>query len=125
MLKPLLLLLLGYLAAFGPVACGWADLPAAIPFALMAAAVAWAWWIWGRRGGRGRAASASALTVLLGLHAYWYFGFSTYGEEGAGIPVPGDPAPEFQAVRVRDGASFHLSAQRGHEVVLVFFRGAW
>lgn len=124
MLKPLLLLLLGYATAFGPVVLGWADLPAAVPFALMAGAVAWGWWIWGAKGGRGRAAFASLLTVLVGLHVYWYFGFSAYAEP-KGVPEIGVRAPDVQAVRVRDGASFHLSAQRGHGTILVFFRGHW
>jgi hypothetical protein len=55
---------------------------------------------------------------------YWMLFFSAYGDEAAG-PRVGDRAPEISAVRVRDGARFDLAAERGHPVLLVFFRGKW
>jgi peroxiredoxin len=50
--------------------------------------------------------------------------FSTYGAP-AGVAPVGERAPAISALRVRDGATFELAAERGQTVLLVFFRGHW
>jgi peroxiredoxin len=40
-----------------------------------------------------------------------------------GLPA-GTPAPDF-TLPGTDGHSFHLAEQRGHWVVVIFFRGTW
>ena len=67
-------------------------------------------------------AGAQALAAL--GFAYWMVYFSAYGPPAGAAPI-GDRAPGISAVRVRDGATFELAAERGHPVLLVFFRGHW
>lgn len=121
---PLVAVLLGLVAAYGPVYAGLADLPSFVPFVLLAVGAAWAWVAWSEGGGRKRALLAAALTLPLLGHGYWFFVFSAY-EEAQGVPAWGTEAPPIAATRVRDGATFDLRAQRGQAAVLVFFRGAW
>jgi hypothetical protein len=123
-LGPVLLTLVGLAATFLPVLLGLADLPDAVPLALLAGAAGWAWFGWARRRGRGRCAGAVVQTLVLGVVVYWMFLFSAYAR-AEGIPNVGEPAPPIGAARVRDGAKFWLEQQRGSTVMLVFFRGAW
>ncbi|HEX5137526.1 MAG TPA: hypothetical protein VFY93_11170 [Planctomycetota bacterium] len=124
MLLPLLLTLLGALAAVMPAPLGFPDPPDFVPLGLLALGPLLGWLAWRKRTGRGRLALATTQTLLaLGL-AYWMLGFSAYGA-APGAPRPGDRAPLITATRVRDGARFELAAERGHPVLLVFFRGKW
>ena len=121
---PLVAVVLGLAAAYAPVFLGFGDLPAFVPFVLLAGAAVWAWILWSEGGGWKRAFLAVALTLPLIGHGYWFFVYSTYPEAKA-APTWGTPAPPTSANRVKDGASFDLRAQRGHAAVLVFFRGPW
>ena len=124
MLLPLVLTLLGVSSALLPAQLGFPDPPDLVPLGLLAAAASWGWLASRKRPGRRRALLASAQTlVALGM-AYWMLAFSAYGE-APGSPRPGDRAPGIAAVRVRDGARFELAAERGHPVLVVFFRGKW
>jgi cytochrome oxidase Cu insertion factor (SCO1/SenC/PrrC family) len=38
--------------------------------------------------------------------------------------TPGTPAPDF-TLQDQGGHPFHLAEQRGHSVVLIFYRGYW
>ena len=77
-----------------------------------------------RRKSVGRLAAAAIPFLLLGAVATWMFLLSSYEAPGA-APDVGEPAPDVAATRVRDGARFELRAERGHDVLLVFFRGPW
>ena len=110
MLGPLLLAFAGLLAAFLPVGLGLPDLPEAVPLLLLAAAGVWGAAAWRRRKSVGRLAAAAIP--------------SSSGAPGS-APDVGEPAPDVAAARVRDGARFELRAERGHDVLLVFFRGPW
>ena len=124
MLLPLVLTLLGVSAALLPAQLGFPDPPDFVPLGLVAAAAAWGWLAPRKPRGRRRTALPVAQTlVALGM-AYWMLVFSAYGE-APGSPRPGDRAPAVAAVRVRDGARFELAAERGHPMLLVFFRGRW
>ena len=124
MLGPLLLAFAGLLAAFLPVGLGLPDLPEAVPLLLLAAAGVWGAAAWRRRKSVGRLAAAAIPFLLLGAVATWMFLLSSYEAPGA-APDVGEPAPDVAATRVRDGARFELRAERGHDVLLVFFRGPW
>ena len=124
MLWPIVLTLVGLLAAFLPVSLGLSDLPDVIPLAVMGAGLVWGWIKWRQKKGKLRFFYASLQTVLGGLLVFFLFVATAYAPANA-VPAVGAPAPEISAVRVRDGASFHLAAQRGNGVVLVFFRGSW
>jgi hypothetical protein len=121
---PLVTAVLGLGAAYAPVFLGLGDLPAFVPFVLLAGAAAGAWVLWSEGGGGKRALVAAALTLPLLGHGYWFFVYSTY-PEARGVPAWGAVAPPIAATRVKDGATFDLRAQRGQSAVLVFFRGAW
>jgi len=123
-LLPLLLTMLGALAAVLPAPLGLPDPPDFIPLAMLGIGAAWGWFARRRRKGRGPFAVATTQTVLALGMAYWMLVFSAYGE-APGAPRAGDKAPEISAVRVRDGAGFDLAAERGHPALLVFFRGEW
>jgi len=123
-LLPLVLTLLGVSSALLPAQLGFEDPPDFAPLALLAAAAACGWLASRRRPGRRRALLASAQTLVAAGMAYWMLVFSAYGE-APGSPRPGDQAPGISAVRVGDGARFELAAERGHPVLVVFFRGRW
>jgi hypothetical protein len=123
-LLPGLLTLLGALSALLPAVLGFPDPPDFAPLGALALAATWGWLVWRKRRTKRRLAAAIAQTlVALGM-AYWMLGFSAYGA-APGAPKPGDKAPAIAATRVRDGARFELAAERGHPVLLVFFRGRW
>lgn len=124
MVFPLLVALLGLLAAFLPVALGFPDPPDAVPLGLLALSAGWAAARWRRRRTWGRlAAAVLPLAAFLALAA-WMFGLSGYSP-ARGVPDLGEPAPAITATRVRDNAPFDLRAERGQAVLLVFFRGPW
>jgi hypothetical protein len=123
-LLPLVLTLLGGCAALLPAVLGFPDPPDFVPLAVLGLGAAWGIFQWRRRPGRGRAVVASIQVLAAGGMAYWMLFFSSYGAP-AGAPRVGDRAPDISAVRVRDGARFDLAAERGHPVLLVFFRGHW
>jgi hypothetical protein len=123
-LFPLLLSAAGLVLAYLPVLARWSDLPPAMPFLILAAGVVWgAWVLRGKRTRRNIALLAGQVLILTG-HAVWWFQLSSY-DEPVSAPTPGDAAPAIRATRVRDAAPFELGAQRGHPVLLVFFRGPW
>lgn len=124
MLLPLLLTALGGCAALLPAVLGFPDPPDFVPLAMLGLGAAWGVFLWCRRPGRGRLAVASLQVLTAGGMAYWMLVFSAYGA-AADAPRAGDRAPEVSAIRVRDGARFDLAAERGHPVLLVFFRGRW
>ena len=128
MLLPLLLTLAGLGGAFLPVYLGLGDLPVLVPLLLLAGGAGSGWLAWFRRrevrGSWARALSAGGQTAALALFSAWFFHLAAYGPE-ISAPLPGDPAPLIRATRVKDGAVFRLDAQRGHGVLLVFFRGPW
>ena len=124
MLWPLILTVAGVLAAFLPVSLGLPDLPDLVVFALLGGGLVWGWISWRRRKGKLRLLAAAAQTLLAGAIVFWAVIASAYSEP-VQAPAVGARAPEIAGVRVRDGASFHLAAQRGHGVLLVFFRGMW
>jgi len=124
MLGPMLLTLLGVLAAVLPVGLGLPDLPDAVPLGLLAAAGAWGILAWRKKRSWRRLALAAAPVVLGAGAAVWMYDLSTYTPPRE-APDVGDRAPDIAAIRVRDGARFELRAERGQGVLLVFFRGAW
>lgn len=124
MLLPLLLTLLGALAAVMPAPLGFPDPPDFVPLGMLAAGTLWAWLARRKRKGRGPLVLATTQTLVALAIAYWMLGFSAYGA-ASGAPAAGDKAPPITATRVRDGARFDLAAERGHPVLLVFFRGKW
>jgi len=124
MLWPLILTVAGLLAAFLPVSLGLPDLPDFVAFALLGGGLLWGWITWRRRKGKLRFVAATGQTLLAGMVVFWAVFSSAYTVD-AEAPAVGAPAPDIAGVRVRDGASFHLAAQRGHGVLLVFFRGMW
>ncbi len=124
MLLPALLTVLGGCAALLPAVLGFPDPPDFVPLAMLGLGAAWGVYLWRRRPGRRRLAVASLQILAAGGMACWMLVFSAYGA-AAGAPRVGDRAPEISAVRVRDGARFDLAAERGHPVLLVFFRGRW
>jgi hypothetical protein len=124
MLGPVALALLGIAAAFGPVLFVRPDPPAWAPFALFLGACAWAALEWRRKRGAGRLALAGALAAGSLGYAWWFFLASDYDPVDAG-PAMRTTAPDFEAVRVLDGARFRLAEERGRYAFLVFFRGAW
>lgn len=124
MLFPVLLTILGGSAALLPAVLGFPDPPDFAPLAMLGLGAAWGLFQWHRRPGRRRLALASTQVLAAGGMAYWMLVFSAYGEV-AGAARVGDRAPLISAIRVRDGARFDLAAERGHPVLLVFFRGPW
>ena len=128
MLWPFLLTLAGYALAVGPVMLGQTDLPEPLPLLVMAIGIVWGFQVLLRKRAvpRGwlRALTMSVQLLLLFGHLAWYFGLAAY-EEPEGVSVKGNRAHNVVATRVSDGAPFDLVAQRGVDVVLVFFRGAW
>jgi hypothetical protein len=124
-LWPLVLTLAGLAALFLPLQLGMADPPDLISLALLYAGAVWGFWGWHRKRGRGRLALAIAQGLLALLPTYWVYLFAEYEEVPQAVPRVGDKAPDIRAERVRDGATFTLQAQRGKNVLLVFFRGHW
>ena len=128
MLWPLLLTLAGYVLAVGPVALGQPDLPEPLPLLVMGIALVWGFQVfWRQRSQRRawpRALAFSFQVLMLFGHLAWYFGLAAY-EEPDGVSERGSRAHNVVSRRVSDGAPFDLVAQRGDDVVLVFFRGAW
>jgi hypothetical protein len=123
-LLPVVLTTLGLLAALLPAMLRLPDPPDWVPIALLGAGAAWGWTVWARGRTRRRFALATVQALAAGGVAYWMLAFSVYAD-APGAPRIGDPAPEVSAVRVRDGARFDLAAERGRQVLLVFFRGRW
>jgi hypothetical protein len=123
-LLPVLLTVLGAVAPLLPAVLGFPDPPDFVPLAALAAAAVWGWLAWRKRRSRRRLALATTQTLVAAAVAYWMLGFSAYAE-APGAPRPGDRAPPISARRVRDGARFELAAERGHPVLLVYFRGRW
>jgi hypothetical protein len=123
-LLPLVLTLLGALAAVMPAPLGFPDPPDFVPLGLLAAGTLWGWLARRKRKGRGPLFLATGQTLMAAGILYWMLGFSAYGAAPK-APKPGDEAPKITATRVRDGARFELAAERGHPVLLVFFRGKW
>ena len=121
---PGLLTLLGLLAAFVPAQLRLPDLPDLVPLALLLAGAVWGFVVWRKRRGRKRAFAFGAQAFVFAGMAFWMLVFSAYGEAPK-APRAGDLPPYISAVRVRDGARFELSAERGEQVLLVFFRGEW
>ena len=125
MLGPLLLTAAGIAGLLVPLSLRMEDPPDAITLPLLVAGATWGWLKWRKRRSRGRVALASVQTLAALGCLYWVLLFSEYAAPASGTPLVGGSAPEISAVRVRDGATFHLAAQRGFAVLLVFFRGAW
>jgi hypothetical protein len=123
-LFPVLLTVLGALSALLPAVLGFPDPPDFVPLLVLALATAWGWLAWRKTRSRRRFAFATTQTLVAAGMAYWMLAFSAYGE-APGAPRPGARAPAISATRVRDGARFELAAERGHPVLLVFFRGRW
>jgi hypothetical protein len=123
-LAPLLLTLLGVCAAVLPAPLGFPDPPDIAPLGALVAGAVWGWLAWRRRRGWRRLATASAQAFAAAAIGAWMLLFSAYGAAPE-APRPGDRAPAITAVRVRDGARFDLEAERGRQVLLVFFRGKW
>jgi hypothetical protein len=128
MLGPLILTVLGYGLAMGPVLLKVPDLPGWLPVAVLAVAFLWGLLTVRRRRERPRhgwrLVGICAQLAVLVMHTGWYYGLAAY-EPPAAVPHFGDEAPPLVATRVRDSAPFDLRAERGERVVLVFFRGAW
>ena len=124
MLLPALLTVLGGCAALLPAVLGFPDPPDIAPLAALGLAAAWGLLLWRLRPTRRRALFAGTQTLAALGFAYWLLFFPAYGSPAGAAPV-GDRAPGISAVRVRDGATFELAAERGHPVLLVFFRGHW
>jgi len=122
MLRAHLLTLAGFVLAFGPLLLRKPDLPVWVPLGVMSAGAAWALRVYWRTKKRIwlalLPAAGSAMFVV------WYLALAGYAAP-QGMPQPGNEAPGVDAVRARDGAPFRLAAQRGHGVLLVFFRGGW
>lgn len=125
MLVPALLTLAGLLAAFVPVVAGVADLPDWVAPLLLLAGASMGVLAWRRGKGRLRAVVAGVQVLLLAAISFWLFSWSSYDAPPRPPPVVGDAAPPIEGERVRDGARFRLAAQRGGDILLVFFRGAW
>jgi len=123
-LLPGLLTLLGLLAAFLPAQLRLADPPDWVPLLLLLGGAVWAFVVWRKRRGRKRALAFGAQALVFAAMAYWMLVFSAYGEPSK-APRVGDTAPYISATRVRDGARFEVTAERGEQVLLVFFRGEW
>lgn len=121
MLWPVVVTVAGFLAAYLPVGVGCPDVPWALPEIAIGAGVVWLWFV---ARTRARRAVAAGFTLAAAFHAYWLVSLSAYAPPEA-APAAGDLVPDVEAVRVRDQAKFTLSAQRGQDVLLVFFRGAW
>jgi len=119
-----LLTLLGLLAAALPAPLRLPNLPDWLPLLLLLAGAVWGFVAWRKRRGRKRAFAFGAQVLVLAGMAYWMLVFSAYGAAPK-APHVGDMPPYISAVRVRDGARFELSAERGVQVLLVFFRGEW
>lgn len=124
MLFPLLLTVLGALAAVLPAPLGFPDPPDFVPLGVLALGAAWGWLVPRKEARRRRLAIATLQALAFLGFAYWMLVFSAYGD-APGAPRAGDQAPAISAVRVRDGATFELAAERGHPALLVFFRGKW
>jgi hypothetical protein len=123
-LLPVLLTLLGVGAALLPAALGFPDPPDLVPLAALALGAAWSTFVWRRGPSRRRLAGMTAQWVAAGGITWWMLAYSAYGDAKK-APRIGDRAPAITAVRVRDGAGFDLKAERGHQTLLVFFRGRW
>ena len=124
MLRALILILAGYLAAFVPVSLAWSDLPAMIPIGAMAIGVVFAWVAIWRRFSKLRLVALIVLTLGPLAHVVWILMGTAYSHPQDAIGL-GSPAPAIAANRVRDAAPFHMAAVRGSDVLLVFFRGSW
>ena len=124
MLRALILILAGYLAAFVPVSLAWSDLPTMIPIGAMAIGVVFAWVALARRFSKMRLVASVLLTLGPLAHVLWILVGTSYShpQDATGL---GSPAPAIAASRVRDAAPFHMAAVRGSDVLLVFFRGSW
>ena len=123
MLRAQLLTLAGFVLAFGPLLLRKPDVAVWIPMGMMAAGAAWA--LREYRRAKKRLWLALLPAVAGAAFAVWYLMLAGYAPPPQGVPQVGDQAPGGGAVRVRDGAPFRLAAQRGHAVLLVFFRGGW
>jgi len=121
---PGLLTLLGLVAAVLPAPLRLPNPPDWVPLLLLLAGAVWGFVVWRKRRGRKRAFAFAAQALVLGGMAFWMLFFSAYGEASK-APRIGDMPPYISAVRVRDGARFELSAERGEQVLLIFFRGEW
>ena len=127
MLRPLGLVAVGFGAVFLPLLMGWRDVPYFIPEALMLIGAVWATaTAFRRRGepGRWRTPVTAVLWCGLALYGFWVLSLSAYADASE-APAVGAAAPAIHAVRVTDGAPFHLAAQRDYETLLVFYRGPW
>jgi hypothetical protein len=123
-LLPVLLTVLGALAPVLPAVLGFPDPPDFVPLGTLALGATWGWLAWRGKPSRRRLALSITQTLAAAGMAYWMLGFSAYGDAPR-APRPGDKAPLISAQRVRDDARFDLAAERGHPVLLVFFRGRW
>lgn len=121
MLWPIVVIVAGFLAASVPLGFGWRDVPWGIPQVVIGAGLVWLWLV---ARTPPRRITAGGFTLVVALYAFWMYSLSAY-EAPAAAPQVGDLVPDVETVRVRDGAKFALSAQRGQDVLLVFFRGAW
>jgi hypothetical protein len=120
--QPLLLTALAVVLLVAPVLLGLPDLPdGAIAAMLVGASLLGLLELWTDRDGWIRHIAPTLVAVPL---LAWLFFLSTY-DRPTDAPDIGDVAPDIEAVRVRDGATFRLAAQRGKGVLLVFFRGWW
>ena len=125
---PALLVVSGLVAAYAPVYLGWPDLPLGVAEALLGAGALWAVWEWYARRAEARSRRRGVVAALVAavavFHAVWLVSLSAYGPAPE-APAVGARAPAISGVRVRDGATFELAAQREHATLLVFFRGSW
>ncbi|MHC4957108.1 MAG: hypothetical protein ACYTGN_01950 [Planctomycetota bacterium] len=122
MKQPLLLTLLAVVLLVAPLALGLPDIGDAAVGSLFFVAALLGWielWTDRERWLKHLAPTFIGAPILL-----WMLVFSAY-PPAPDAPRTGDVAPDFQAVRVRDGATFRLAAQRGKGVLLVFHRGWW
>jgi hypothetical protein len=118
---PLVLTVLGGCVALLPAQLGFPDPPDFVPLGMLWLAAAWGLLAARRR--RRRALPITQVLAAAGM-TYWMLFFSAYGEPDTAARTD-TAAPAIRALRVRDDAPFELAAERGHPVLLVFFRGRW
>jgi hypothetical protein len=119
----------GFAALLGPVYARLADLPDAVPLVLLGAAPVVAFLAWRRKRTRLGACAMVLLAATAAGTGVWMAWLAPYPPGTKGVAAIGEPAPTApsgrEPVRVRDGARFHLRAQRREDLLIVFFRGAW
>ena len=101
---------------------GWRDVPWPVPFLLLAVGAVWGVVNWWRR--RKRVVVCCLPLLALVGHGVWFFSLARYDDPVAVLAMD-QLAPQFEVTRVANGRPLRLRDERGHPVLLVFFRGAW